>query len=86
MLWRATQGAWSMANDAGRPGDGQRLHDQLYIPLGFLGVIYREDQASLTDLDKMFTLMEKSADCRRAGCSAAAYQTTCRRCGLSASP
>jgi ABC-type transport system involved in Fe-S cluster assembly fused permease/ATPase subunit len=32
---------------------------QLYIPLNFLGVIYREIKQGLTDLDKMFSLMEK---------------------------
>ncbi|HQZ56497.1 MAG TPA: ATP-binding cassette domain-containing protein, partial [Ottowia sp.] len=35
---------------------------QIYIPLNFLGVIYREIKQNLTDLDKMFKLMDKQQE------------------------
>jgi ATP-binding cassette subfamily B protein len=62
MLWRATQG---VANGSMTLGDLVMVNAfmiQLYIPLGFLGVLYREIKQSLTDLDKMFALLEKERE------------------------
>ncbi len=35
---------------------------QIYIPLNFLGVIYREIKQNLAELDKMFTLMDRQQE------------------------
>jgi len=62
MLYRATQG---VANGEMTLGDLVMVNAfmiQLYIPLGFLGVLYREIKQSLTDLDKMFVLLEKERE------------------------
>lgn len=62
MLWRATQGVVDGHMTLGDLVMVNAFMIQLYIPLGFLGVIYREIKQSLTDLDKMFALMEKERE------------------------
>ena len=62
MLWRATQGVASGALTLGDLVMINAFMIQLYIPLGFLGVLYREIKQSLTDLDRMFVLLEKERE------------------------
>ncbi|AOS80506.1 MULTISPECIES: ABCB family ABC transporter ATP-binding protein/permease [Hydrogenophaga] len=62
MLWRATQGVVAGALTLGDLVMINAFMIQLYIPLGFLGVLYREIKQSLTDLDKMFVLLEKERE------------------------
>ena len=62
MLWRATQGVADGRMTLGDLVMVNAFMIQIYIPLNFLGVIYREIKQSLTDLDKMFTLMDKERE------------------------
>jgi ATP-binding cassette subfamily B protein len=62
MLWRATQGVVDGKMTLGDLVMVNAFMIQLYIPLNFLGVIYREIKQSLTDLEKMFTLMERERE------------------------
>lgn len=62
MLWRATQGVVDGRMTLGDLVMINAFMIQLYIPLGFLGVLYREIKQSLLDLDKMFTLLEKERE------------------------
>ncbi len=62
MLWRATQGVVSGELTVGDLVMVNAFMIQLYIPLNFLGVIYREIKQAVTDLDKMFTLMERDRE------------------------
>ncbi len=62
MLWRATQGVVEGHMSLGDLVMINAFMIQLYIPLNFLGVIYREIKQSLTDLDKMFGLLAKERE------------------------
>ena len=62
MLWRATQGVVDGRMTLGDLVMVNAFMIQLYIPLNFLGVIYREIKQSLTDLEKMFSLMERERE------------------------
>ena len=62
MLWRATQGVVDGRLTLGDLVMVNAFMIQLYIPLNFLGVIYREIKQNLTDLDKMFALMDRACE------------------------
>ncbi|MEX8499814.1 MAG: ABC transporter ATP-binding protein/permease [Leptothrix ochracea] len=62
MLWRATQGVVDHRVTLGDLVMINALLIQLYIPLNFLGVLYREVKQSLTDLDRMFSLLERDRE------------------------
>jgi ATP-binding cassette subfamily B protein len=62
MLWRATQGVVDGRLTLGDLVMINAFMIQLYIPLNFLGVIYRELKQALTDLDKMFTLLDRNRE------------------------
>jgi ATP-binding cassette subfamily B protein len=59
MLWRATEGVAAGRLTLGDLVMINAFMIQLYIPLNFLGVMYREIKQALTDLDKMFSLLER---------------------------
>ncbi|HSV50786.1 MAG TPA: ABC transporter ATP-binding protein/permease [Burkholderiaceae bacterium] len=62
MLWLATRGVVDGRMTLGDLVMVNAFMIQLYIPLNFLGVLYREIKQSLTDLDKMFALMERERE------------------------
>jgi ATP-binding cassette subfamily B protein len=62
LLWRATGGVISHSMTLGDFVMVNALLIQLYVPLNFLGVLYREVKQGLTDLERMFALLEKDRE------------------------
>ena len=62
MLWRATEGVVQGRMSLGDLVMINAFMIQLYIPMNFLGVIYREIKQSLTDLERMFMLLKKNRE------------------------
>ncbi|WP_353193263.1 ABC transporter ATP-binding protein/permease [Pandoraea pnomenusa] len=58
ILWHATQGVMNGSMTLGDLVLVNTFMLQLYIPLNFLGVIYRELKQAMTDMDRMFTLLD----------------------------
>jgi ABC-type transport system involved in Fe-S cluster assembly fused permease/ATPase subunit len=62
MLWRATQGVVDGRMTLGDLVMVNAFMIQLYIPLGFLGVLYRSIKQSLIELEKMFALLDRDCE------------------------
>ncbi|WP_395404632.1 ABCB family ABC transporter ATP-binding protein/permease [Pseudoduganella sp. UC29_106] len=62
ILWRATQGVIDGKMSLGDLVLVNAFMIQLYIPLNFLGVIYREIKQSLADMERLFSLLDENRE------------------------
>jgi len=62
MLWRAALGVHDGTMSIGDLVLVNAFMLQLYVPLNFLGVIYREIRQALTDMDRMFRLLQQDRE------------------------
>jgi ATP-binding cassette subfamily B protein len=62
ILWRATQGVIDGSMSLGDLVLVNSFMLQLYVPLNFLGVLYREIKQSLADMEKLFSLLEQNKE------------------------
>jgi ATP-binding cassette subfamily B protein len=62
ILWRATAGVIDKSMTLGDLVLVNSFMIQLYIPLNFLGVIYREIKQSLADMERLFSLLEQNRE------------------------
>jgi ABC-type transport system involved in Fe-S cluster assembly fused permease/ATPase subunit len=62
ILWRATVGVIDGSMTLGDLVLVNSFMIQLYIPLNFLGVIYREIKQSLTDMERLFSLLDQNRE------------------------
>jgi ATP-binding cassette subfamily B protein len=62
MMWRATLGVVNGSMTLGDLVLVNAFMIQLYIPLNFLGVLYREIKQCLADMEKMFTLLDQDKE------------------------
>jgi len=62
ILWRAAQGVIDGSMTLGDLVLVNAFMIQLYIPLNFLGVIYREIKQSLADMERLFSLLDQNRE------------------------
>jgi ATP-binding cassette subfamily B protein len=62
MMWRAASGVVAGTMTIGDLVLVNAFLIQLYIPLNFLGVVYREIRQSLTDIERMFNLLKQNRE------------------------
>ena len=62
MMWRAAQGVVDGRMSIGDLVLVNAFLIQLYIPLNFLGVVYREIRQALTDIERMFGLLKENRE------------------------
>src|SRR5207249_4530923 len=65
-MWRATAGVVEGTMTIGDLVLVNAFMIQLYIPLNFLGVIYREIKQALADMERMFQLIDQNAEVKDA--------------------
>jgi ABC-type transport system involved in Fe-S cluster assembly fused permease/ATPase subunit len=62
IMWRATVGVVNGSMTIGDLVLVNAFMIQLYIPLNFLGVIYREIKQALADMERLFSLIEENTE------------------------
>ncbi|MQR02297.1 ABCB family ABC transporter ATP-binding protein/permease [Glaciimonas soli] len=62
ILWRATQGVIDKKMTLGDLVLVNSFMLQLYVPLNFLGVIYREIKQSLADMERLFAVLDEGRE------------------------
>jgi ATP-binding cassette subfamily B protein len=66
IMWRATAGVVDGAMTVGDLVLVNAFMIQLYVPLNFLGVLYREIRQALADMERLFALIDEHAEVRDA--------------------
>jgi len=80
MMWLAAEGVAAGQMTVGDIVLVNAFLIQLYVPLNFLGVLYREIRQALTDIERMFGLMHQHREVEDA---AAATMLAARQCSVS---